>query len=124
MKTQLHLCYFRRIDQGQQADIPTNNPIDWLKVCLMLLSMIILCLSIAMPYFFMTGNSAGYASVTYIIYGLYAVQILSIAVGIIWHKIQLRKYKYHWLILFVQLLMTVSAFLYVFYKLADGLSSF
>ena len=149
MRTKLvALCYFRNITKDEQANILVSfqenhlnidnknrywdykkqiiakYSIDWFKVFLLILSLTILCCSIAVLSLFVMGYSTEFGVVTYVLYGLYPVQLVSIVIGLIGRKIRFQEYKYHWLILFIQVGATLASYLFVIYKLADSLSAF
>lgn len=147
MKTKfLRLCYFRKITSEETRDIIADfrneqvdrqkccqiskkqirqtYPVDWFKVFLMVLSLVILACSITALFLFLMSYNTAFGTVTHILYALYPIHVLCIVIGMIGHRITLREYKYHWICFFVQLVATASVYLYIFGTIADALKGF
>lgn len=103
--------------------IRTNYSVDVYKIVLYLIQLFSIVSSIVVLLFFGTRNFS-----TFWLYALYdvlppAFLLLTIG-GIVFRKIEIKEYKYHWITLLVQLVLMGVAFLRMLYVLAKALESF
>ncbi len=112
------------IYQTYRNRVITSYKADKYKIYLLVINLLIALCSILTPILFLDSSSSLFGVIVYFHYVLYPVLFVSILVGLVMRKVNVREYKYHLVAFAAQIILTSSALMFVLYKVAGALAAF